>query len=77
MQYPCVRCRGANIRLADSTHRRTALHWAAANDDARVLQLLLGRHMEHVAVDAGGLSALDLAMENEATSAVAVLRAMN
>lgn len=65
------------MRLVDSTHRRTALHWAAANDDAHILQLLLNSHVEHRAVDAGGLSALDLAMENESTRALAVLRTMS
>lgn len=65
------------MSLADNTHRRTALHWAAMNDEAAILQLLLGSHVEHGAVDAGGLSALDLAMESEATRALAVLRATN
>lgn len=63
------------MRVVDSLHARTALHWAAQNDDTAVLLLLVGLDLDFEALDAGGLSALGLATESGATQAVEILRA--
>lgn len=65
----------ANMRVVDSLHARTALHWAAQNDDTAVLLLLVKFDLDFEALDGGGLSALNLATESGASQAVEILRA--
>ena len=49
----------------------------AVTDDEGVLRLLLGApNVDQGAVDGGGLTALDLAMQNEAAAALRVLQNM-
>ena len=56
---------------------RTPLHWAAHNDDEGVLRLLLDApNVDRDAVDRQGLTALDLALQNEAVEAIALLQDM-
>ena len=73
---PLRECRGADAGLTDAGGR-TPLHWAAYNDDDGVLRILLGApNVDHGAVDVDGLTALDLALQNEAAAALSVLQSM-
>ena len=73
---PCQWPRGANAGLTDAGGR-APLHWAAHNDADGVLRLLLvAPGVDRGAVDGQGLTALDLALQNEAEEAIAVLQGM-
>ncbi|KAL4448936.1 hypothetical protein ABPG77_007653 [Micractinium sp. CCAP 211/92] len=64
--------RGAGVAAHDATHRRTALHWAALADAADVAASLLDHGADRAALDAGGATALDLAVEHDCTLVVQV-----
>jgi ankyrin repeat protein len=53
-------------------HRRTPLHWAALADAGAVARMLLERGADGRAVDAGGATAMDLAVENDCAQVLRV-----
>ena len=69
-------CRAADPTLADADGRMP-LHWAAFNDEAAALRMLLAvPGVDRDAADGRGRTALDLALENDAEAAAQMLQAM-
>ena len=69
-------CSAADPTLSD-VDGRTALHWAAFNDEVAALRLLLAASaVDRDVADGRGRTALDLALANDAEAAVQLLRAM-
>lgn len=54
----------------DATHKRTPLHWAALADAAAIAGTLLDHGADYAAVDVGGATAMDLAVEHESVLVV-------
>ena len=63
-------CRGASTAASDTNHRRTPLHWAALAGAEPVVRLLLAHGADGSAVDKGGATPMDLAVEQDCTEAV-------
>ena len=68
--YRVFVCRGADTAASDGTHRRTPLHWAALAGAEPVVRLLLAHGAKGAAVDKGGATPMDLAVEQDCAEAV-------